>query len=451
MCPRTSVDSVSSEKTGRRGARLIAGNLIDLSTHYFDLLALAWRRRSKQITSYHHDFKDLTDWDARILAYLEALVLLKHHSCPQGLERLSDPLPEEELFALNLLALTTRDTGLSQACVGLVQGMPRFLEPYAAALTWADWPACEDSLRRWPNDDESYQQLCLHALAHHDVALSPQQINSWIEGLSPQPRIRIAALRCAVWRGEAEWASQANQWLETAHPELRLAAAEALIVAGPTQDRRTMLPVLRDLALDSKHPAVSENAAQKLLTVPCTEGQELLEALADDVKRQRLYLESLGWTGDPRAVPLLSERLDHPSDARLAAAAIGTLIGSHPVRDGWQANEPPQAPIQSQAPQAEDALPPPDPDAGLPWPDRELFSRWWQTRCDNWPTHRLYLGGRPREHAELRGILRQGVLAWRPQAAWHLQIVHRGRRFPWRAPAPRQHYHLTRNVETLNG
>jgi uncharacterized protein (TIGR02270 family) len=215
---------------------------------------------------------------------------------------------------------------------------------------------------------------------------------------------------------------------------------------GSTEIRRSALPILRDLALDPKHPQLSRNAARKLLTIPCSEGQELLEALETDPERQRLYLEGLGWTGDLRAIPLLIERLDHPPEARLAAAAIGSLIGAHPVRDRWQAEAPPQTNPPEERLEAEDALPPPDPDAGLPWPDRERFSNWWHQHKDHWSTDFHYLGGRPRTSAGLNHVLRTGTLAWRPQAAWHLQITQSGRRFPWQAPAPRQQRHFAENI-----
>jgi uncharacterized protein (TIGR02270 family) len=447
--PQAAVDANSSKQHGWHGARLSRANSNDLATYYFDRLALAWRRRNKLIVSYHHDFNDLSEWDGHIHAYLEALVLLKDYACPQGLERLKDPLLNDELFTLALLALTTQDTSLTQACIGLVQGMPNFIEPYAAALTWVDWVACQPHLNLWPNHDESYHRLYLTALAHHNVTLSPQAITTWVEGVSDHAQIATATLRCGISRGEAEWTIKASEWLEADHPELRLAAAEALIVLGPTRSRRELLPILRDLALDS-HSTVSENAARKLLTIPCSEGQALLEALAVDENRQRLYLEALGWTGETAAIPLLSERLDNPQQARLAAAVIGSLTGSHPVHDGWQADAPPQA-TPPEADPGNDALPPPDPDAGLPWPDRARFENWWRKQSNQGSTRQRFLGGHPRELDNLHKILRQGRLAWRPQAAWHQQILQRGRRFPWRAPASHQHHHLALSAESING
>jgi uncharacterized protein (TIGR02270 family) len=430
---------------------LIAENRSTLATHYLDRLALTWRRRSKQIASYHHNFSDLLEWDSRILTYLDALTLLEHQACREGLERLDAPLLDEELFALTLVALRTRDISLSQACIGLVQSMPRFIEPYAAALTWSSWADCEANLKLWPKDSDSYLKLYLTALAHHPVELTSQSIKDWVAGLAPSLPMGTAILRCGILRGEAEWTTRAQEWLDADHSGLRLAAAEALIVFGTTQARRDMLPVLRDLALDPRDPTVSENAARKLLTVTCNEGRDLIDALEADTDRQRLYLQALGWTGEPAAIPRLCERLDDPRDARLAAAVITALLGTHPVRDGWQTEAQPQSDQSGDFSEAEDALPPADPDTGLPWPDRERFSQWWHNQRHNWPENQRYLGGRPREQAALRDILHQGVLAWRPQAAWHLQIVQRGRRFPWQAPTPHQQHHLANGAETLHG
>ncbi|MET0026297.1 MAG: hypothetical protein ABW101_01570 [Candidatus Thiodiazotropha sp.] len=433
------------------GVRLTAESRSTLASHYLDRLALTWRRRSKQITSYHHDFSDLLEWDSRILTYLDALTLLEDQICQEGLERLDAPLLDEELFALTLVALRTRDIPLSQACIGLVQAIPRLIGPYAAALTWVRWVDCEAHLELWPKDNDHYLKLYLAASAHYPVVISPQSIQHWVASLTPDPQVGIATLRCGILRGEAEWTTHAQEWLDADHSGLRLAAAEALIVFGSTQARRDMLPVLRDLALDPRDPAVSENAARKLLTVTCNEGRELIDALETDTDRQRLYLQALGWTGEPAAIPRLSERLDDPRDARLAAAVINALLGTHPVRDGWQTEAQSQSDPSGDLSEAEDALPPPDPDAGLPWPDRERFSQWWHNQRHNWPENQRYLGGRPREHAALHDILHQGVLAWRPQAAWHLQIVQRGRRFPWQAPTPHQKHHLANCAERLHG
>jgi uncharacterized protein (TIGR02270 family) len=411
--------------------------------HYFDRLALAWRRRNTQIGSYHHDFSDLIDWDERIHTDLKALVQLKDDSCKQGLDRLCDTLLEEELFILALLALKTHNTQLTQACIRLVQDTPNLVEPFSDALIWATRKSCQEHLKLWSNRDECYYRIFLAVLAHHNIPLSPQKITNWVKRLTVKPQICVDTLRCGILRGEAEWALKAKDWLEFDHPELRLTAAEALIVLGPTQSRRHMLPILRDLALDSSHPAVSKNAARKLLTVPCKEGQELLEALKVDANRQRLYLESLGWMGEPGAIFQLSERLDNPQEARLAAAVIRSLTGSHPIHDGWQAVEPKQASSPEETSQADDAIPLPDPDVGLPWPDRDRFLNWWKSQSENWPNQQRYLGGYPRELAKLHLILQQGCLAWRSQAAWHLQIVRRGQRFPWRAPVPHQQHFLS--------
>jgi uncharacterized protein (TIGR02270 family) len=435
----------------RLGTGLLAENRNDLATYYLDRLALAWRRRSKQITAYHHDFSDLLDWDRRIQAYLQALTLLEPQACAQGLERLKAPLLNEELFALILLALKTRNPHLTQAGISLVQGMPSFIAPYAEALAWVSWRDCEVHLSCWPNRDERYQQLYLHALAHHDGVLTERQLDCVSDPSFAQPQVQLAALRCAVLRGEAFWASQAKHWIDAPDPRLRLAATEALMTLGIPKIQRATLPILRDLALDTNNQTVARNAARKLLTIPCNEGQELIEALEIEPRRQRLYLEALGWTGELAAIPRLHEYLDDPQNARLAAAVIGTLIGAHPVRDRWQAEAPPQTDPPRDASEKEDALPPPDPDAGLPWPDRARFSNWWRDHQDNWPNGFHYLGGRPRTGAGLYDVLRTGILAWRPQAAEYLQFTQPGRRFPWHAPAPRQQCHLALFAESRHG
>jgi uncharacterized protein (TIGR02270 family) len=417
-----------------------------LSEQYLDLLALEWRARGEGIDSYTCDFRDLCEWDDRMQAYADALVLIDGKAGDLALKRLEDPLTEADLFAIALQALRTRDRSLNHACLALVHGLPQMTHPYRAALEWASWPDIEAAAELLHAEEELQQILILHALAHHEVVLAPQEVDHWLQRLAPSPEARITALRCSLLRGEPAWAVSAREWIDAPEPELQLTAAEALITFGDAGQRRAMLPRLRDLALTSGK--VAEQAARGLLVIPCTEAQDLLDALSADPGRQRLYLQGLGWAGDIAAVPILTEALDDPAVARISSAVIGMLTGSNPVRDNWQGETPALPAVADNVDPDSDDIPLLDPDSGLPWPSRAGFEAWWQARRDYLPPNCHYLAGRPRESGHLLHILHTGCLAWRHDAAWLIQIMTRGRRLACTDPAPRQQHLLNTDKET---
>lgn len=428
------------------GERLVAGSFEQLSEHYLDLLSLEWQRRRERIDSHACDFLDLCQWDARMQAYGDALTLIGRGIGDLALHRLADPLTEADLFPIALLGLRTKNESLNRACLALVQGLPQMLAPYTAALEWAKRSDIEAIAKHWPEANVLQQILILHALAHHEAVMEPREIDVRMRTLAPLPEARTAALRCALLRGEPQWAKAAREWLDSPDSALELTALEALIVFGETEQRRSALPRLRDLALAGD--LVGEHAARKLLPIPCNESRQLLEALAADPERRRLYLQGLGWTGELAAVPVLSEALDDASSARLAAAVLGMLTGSDPVLHDWQ-GQPPASPAVSATEDADsDAIAPPDPDSGLPWPSRAGFEKWWHGWRDSRPHDGRYFAGQPRDSLQLSKILRSGRLAWRPTAAWLLQISTRGRRLDCADPAPRQRYLLHTVKET---
>lgn len=426
------------------GTRLLHASSQRLATHYGDMLAFEWRQRRRRCESTAHGFAQLRRWDERIQAYLNGFQLLGAAGIDPALDRLQDPVTEGEFFSLASQALVARHRGLLQACIGLVQALPHFSHAFHAALEWTDWSTVEFALTLWPVDDPLRQAAVLRSLARHDVEVDPAYVIDCAPRLSTQPMVQLSALRCALSRGESGWAWRAPDLVHADQPDLRLAAAESLIVFGDDAQRRGMLPVLRDLALGGSG-RIAMLATRELMTIGGAESDQLLDALAADPTRIRQHLAAIGWCGDLTRVAVLAGWLDDPIHARAAGAAITTLTGSCPQDDGWALEptiDPPAADPGS------DRVPPTDPDADLPWPSRAAFARWWTARQTQRPAAGRQLAGRPREASHLLALLRHGRLASRPQAAWLLQVVSRGQRLPHLAPAPRQSALIDQLTET---
>ena len=427
------------------GLRLLASSTRPLSTHYSDALAHEWRQRRRQAESSCHRFAQLCRWDARIQAYLEAFALLGHAGSERAHDRLQAPISEGELFALSSQALIVRNRPLAQACIGLVQAMPKFYEVFTSALEWVDWPSVEFALGLWPADDPARQALVLRSIASHDLAVDPTDIDCCVSRLSPMPMVQMSALRCALMTGEAGWAARSCDWVDAScPPDLRLAAAEARIVFSVDATRYDALRVLRELALGLGPSAAI--ATRELMTLGGNEADQLLEALATDPSRVRQYIAAMGWSGRLAHLPHLANLLDDPTHARVAGAALTTLTGSDAQADGWvnEQEVPPAA-----ADPSSDCIPPVDPDTELPHPDRAGFAKWWNTRREQYAPAQPYLAGHPRSSSDLITVLHEGRLAHRPQASWLMQVASGGKRLAHTAPAPRQQAQIFQLKEAL--
>lgn len=437
--------ALSTDPT-QSGASLIAASSEQLSTHYRDMLAFEWRQRRRRAESPLHGFAQLCEWDARIGAYLDGFARLQQRCDPPLFDGLHEAISEAELFALTCQAAIGRHTDLLRACVGLAQALPAFAPAFSAALDWLDWPSAEFALALWPSEDPFRQALMLRVISHHDLVGEPDEVARCVRRLAQTPTVQQAALRCALDRGEADWALCAPDWVRSEDADVRLAAAQALIVFGADGVRRAALPALRDLALGSSGQT-AQVASRELMTLGGQEANELLEALSADPSRRRQFIMALAWSGRLANLSSLTDLFDDPASARLAGAAVTILTGSSAVADGWTAEATHQLPIPSDpVPDAEsDRLPRTDPDSDLPWPDRARFDR-IPFSAPTTPDGRV-LAGRPRHSGELMVVLQEGQLATRPQAAWLMQVASRGRRLPHLAPAPRQQFLLKQPVD----
>jgi len=415
------------------GSRLLASNGPVLASQYSDMLAHEWRMRRRRVESSTHDFAHLQRTDQRIQAYLDAFSLLGPGGAASLHDRLHEALSEGELFALAAHALIVEDHSLAKACIGLVQAMPGFTQVFCAALEWIDWQGVEFALSLWPADDVLRQAIVLRAIAAHRRPLESSYVADCVPRLSDAPIVQLSALRCALATGEPGWAQQAPEMLTAPAPELRLAAAEAMLVFGDEATRAGALDVLLDLSWASGR--VTGLATRELMTLGGRQAQELLDGLGDDPANLRQHIAAMGWSGVLAHVPRLASLLEEPGLARAAGAALTLITGSDPLADGWGADEPQQArPADTDS----DFIPPNDSEAQLPRPDPAKFAAWWSAHHGHFQGTGRCLAGRPRSIDSLIAILREGRLAHRPQASWLLQLATRGARMAHLAPASRQ-------------
>lgn len=116
-----------------------------LAEQYADMLAQDYRLRNVLLSSYHHDFSSLLQFDRRIQTYLDGMLLLEEETSEYLRGQLQERLSPGELFSVAAFAANTDDEFLLSGCLGLVQGMPRLLPSLLAVTSWmseasALWP-----------------------------------------------------------------------------------------------------------------------------------------------------------------------------------------------------------------------------------------------------------------------------------------------------------------------
>jgi uncharacterized protein (TIGR02270 family) len=431
--PKTPILPADARLGESAGSRLLASSGQFLASQYSDMLAHEWRMRRLRSESTSHDFAHLRRTDQRIQAYLDGFALLGPGGATSLHDRLHEALSGGELFALTAQSLIVRDAALARACIGLVQAMPGFTQAFCAALEWVGWQAVEFALSLWPAEDVLRQAIVLRSIAGHSLPVEPSFVAGCVPRLFDAPFVQLSALRCALSTGEPGWAQRAPEMLTAPAPEVRLAAAEAMIVFGDEATREEAMEVLQDLALGSGR--VASMATRELMTLGGRHAHELLEELGTDAAKRRQLVTAMGWSGDLAHLPRLISILEEPHLARAAGEALTLMTGSDPFSDGWAADE--QQPAKP-AIAASDAIPPRDPDAELPRPDPAKFAAWWTARHGNFQGMGRCLAGQPRSIDSMLAILRGGRLAHRPQASWLLQLATRGGRVENLAPVAMQ-------------
>ncbi|ACR29422.1 Hypothetical protein bglu_1g23330 [Burkholderia glumae BGR1] len=415
------------------GRSLIASTAERLADQYADLLAIGWRRRTNMLVSSAVDFADLEEFDDRLLAALESLLLLGEPSTRRMQVSTPDPLRAGEMFAMTLYALARDDNAMLDGCQALATAIPELRVGIADAFEWA--PATPQ-LRARIEALPSSIRLPLIGVRHRDFDGVAQQALQQLQIIQePTAAEIIDALQLVRGVGRHDLATDAQRYLEHDVAEVRLAAAQTLLSLAPGGREPAACDALDKLLSDSAPDTRVFVSALRSLALHAPDRAPRYFDRLDEPGLVRLHLMALGWLGRIDAVPALMAHLAAPRTARVAAASISLITGADPVRDDWQGPQ--------MLPDATDRLaggdiPDVDADAHLPWPDAAAFAAWWHAHGPRFDGTQRYFAGRLISPEWLGEVLICGPLAWRALAAEHLQRLTRGPLFPTRLSAPAQ-------------
>jgi uncharacterized protein (TIGR02270 family) len=284
----------------------------------------------------------------------------------------------------------------------------------------------------------------LHALRLHGRASRGDGRDRVAEGLChAEPAVRAAALRAAGELGRRDLGALIARSQGDPGSDCRSWGVWARAIFGD----EAAAGALAEIALSSAAGPWHGRALDVAVRVARPEEAEALVRGAFARGRERDAIDAAAAWGDPRTVPWLLGLFDTPRLARLAGWAFATITGidlaaAKIVKD---APEGFRAGPSDSAFEHEVRM---DPDARLPWPDRQRAIACWAERAASVPAGARLLLGRPRDGAALADALRDGAQRVRRIAAFDLHLSARGGRAlaSVSAPAFRQARSLTAQV-----
>lgn len=357
-----------------------------LVEHYFDLLSSACRQRNRLFSSYQHGYRQLVEWDRHIIHCSDGLLLLADEadSCVQ--DRISESvLNQGDFFTIALFALALNRDDYLHALLTLACSLAEYDDAVRNMILWA--PAHTALWAMLPE----YPLYHGYALTVRPDIPLPRALNLRYFTLS-KPTVMTAGFLGALHRYNTEHYFSLIESLLAANDASRLAAISSLLENNVFYSHKPFIEQSLYQLTQSSNQAIAEKAAELAVIQSAVPADDYLAFLRQDARNRRLYIKALGWHGCPRHVCELTEYLDSTAYARLSAAALYTLTGASPEKEGWAGDAPP--PARYATPRDDEGFPPEDPDAGLTWPDSAAFSVWWRQHNSRFTAHYCYLAGK---------------------------------------------------------
>lgn len=380
-----------------------------LAEQYSDMLAQDYRLRNALLSSYHHDFSSLLQFDKRMQAYLEGMLLLKEETAEYLRGQLQELLSPGELFAVALFAANTNDEFLLSGCLGLVQGIPRLLSSLLAVIGWIPKNSALWSLIMSHPACRAFSSVMREEITISSV-FTQQEIMSLLEN-----RQCVDFLLWFLHKSHSPlFVPAITRVFNSGQDNLILQGCRAVLCLRPWSGEYIEIAKEQLLLLaNSKKKDISTQAVRFLLAYSLCEPRALISVLSEKGDT-RLLIQAMGWSGLAEYIPSLTAFFDDQQYARLGLLSVVAVTGSLPERDSWQMNKEDVTPLATDPNSAE--IPENDPEQGVSWPDRTAFNRWWRANQGRFDTGTSYLCGQPVTSEGLAAVIANGYLNLRPLA-----------------------------------
>lgn len=371
-----------------------------LAEQYADMLSLDFRRRNTLLNSWNHFTNDLLLWDKRLQTYIEGLKYLRQDA-RLYFDGWSDSLlTRGDVFAMGTFAFHTEDTQLLEKTLSLTLAMPHLTQVAEAIIAWAPAKSV-----LWETAFSSSTFRVMSAYIRNDLPQISPLKDDEISRLMAFPAAIPGLVKMLHQQQHPDYFSILTSLISADKPQTRLGVITAILTHHlPYTDIEPEKHLLDLLARDNE--IVRNKALRLYFCHTDAVAPDPVIKPGENVSDQRLYLTALGYSGGAENIEILTEFLDKPEYARLAATAIVMITGASPESAGWLNQHPPAVNTSTDD----------DPDGLLTWPDKAAFERWWKTHSHQFDASKVYVAGNPATKQGLQHVLQHGCLAVHPLA-----------------------------------
>jgi uncharacterized protein (TIGR02270 family) len=402
-----------------------------LSQHAEDA-AVLHSSRTSLTRAPHVRLRHIWRFDDRLAAHLDGLLVGGEQAWPFVDVELVRPTAGA-MFVATIVAVQSRSVKRLQHLYALAEAVSESHAGLISAFGWVE----QDQLRGIvagllgaPNP--FLRTLGIGACAMHRI--DPGQVRD-VALEAPSSALRARALRACGELGRRELLPSCLGMLNAEDPESRFWSAWSAVLLG---NRGPALDVLREIG-SVPGPRRSRAMRLALQALDQDQAQSWLRKLVQDPEDLRLSIQGAGIAGEPKYVPWLIQHMADKKTARVAGEAFSLITGLDLAYLDLEIKPPEEGSGAGPNDDPADPNVEMDADDGLPWPDPERISRWWDANGGRFDAgERYFMGGTLTREQALR-TLKEGFQRQRILAAHYLCLLEPGTPlFEWRAPAFRQ-------------
>jgi uncharacterized protein (TIGR02270 family) len=387
----------------------------------------------------HVKLHQLGRLDDRLAAHLDGLAVAGEYGSKLAAAALERP-GRGEAFTATVRAIEDRDVlGLDKLLV-TAEAVSESLSGVISAFGWVATASLRGITKAFLQSPSPLRrQIGLAACAMHGVdpsAMVDAALND------DDAEVRARALRLIAQLGQID---KINVCLSALADEYARCALEAACAATLLGNRSGSVVALQRFASE---PGPSRGRALGLLlkVQEPKAANATLAALAQDPACIRLLIQGIGTAGDPHYVPWLIQQMQDLKLSRLAGESFSYITGLDLAYLDLE-RKPPEGVDFGPSDDPDDDNVAMDEDDGLPWPDVEKISSWWQANGQRFAPGTRYFIGEPPSTAHCLDVLKNGFQRQRMAAAVYRCLLKPGTPlFNCAAPAWRQQRLLAKIV-----
>ncbi|MBS0342350.1 MAG: TIGR02270 family protein [Proteobacteria bacterium] len=394
--------------------------------------AIALRNtRSFLVRAPHVKLNQLRRLDDRLAAHLDGLDVAGEYGSKLAADALESPGPGE-IFTATVRAIEERNAVGLEKTLALAQALPDSQAGLVSAFGWVSTSSLRGITKALLEAPDAFRrQIGLAACAAHGVDPAASVAAALKDA---DAALRARALRVVAALGRVDLLADCVDATADADAHCAFEAARAGALLG---DRRGTVSALRSMALVSG-PRRPHALALALKLLDPAEVHAVLKSVSQNPAAVRLLIRGIGVSGDPHYVPWLIQQMNSPKLARIAGESFSLITGVDVARQNFERTlaESPEAGPSDDPDDDDIAM---DEDHGLPWPDSEKITAWWQASGHRFVAGTRYFMGEPPSLAHCLAVLKEGYQRQRIAAAeWRCVLQPGMPLFNTAAPAWRQ-------------